>query len=154
MLAHQLFMQKAIDLAVLAREKGNHPFGALLVLGGEVVLTAVNKANTEHDVTSHAELNLVSLATQQFAPETLTEMVLYTSTEPCAMCAGSIYWAGIRTVVYGCSAESLGEIAGGSFVIPCRDIFARGQEETVVVGPLMEETAVKVHHGFWDTNQP
>ncbi len=153
-MSHQLFMQKAIDLAIQASEKGNHPFGALLVLDEEVQLMAENKVNTDHDVTSHAELNLVSLATKRFSPEALAKMVLYTSTEPCAMCAGAIYWAGIRTVVYGCSAESFGEIAGGTFVIPCREIFDRGQEKTIVVGPVMEETAVKVHHGFWGVNQP
>ena len=46
--------------------------------------------------------------------------------------AGAIYWAGIRTVVYGCSAKLLGKIAGGAFVIPCREIFVRGQEETLL----------------------
>ena len=153
-MSHQLFIQKAIDLALQAREKGNHPFGALLVLDEAVQLTAENKVNTDHDVTSHAELNLVSSATRRFSPEALAKMILYTSTEPCAMCAGAIYWAGIRTVVYGCSAESLGEIAGASFVIPCRELFARGREETNVVGPVMEETAVMVHYGFWDVDQP
>ncbi len=150
MMSHQLFMQQAIDLAVQARENGDHPFGALLVLEEVVCLTAVNTVNSSHDITRHAELNLVSLATQQFSPEKLANMVLYTSTEPCAMCAGAIYWAGIRQLVYGCTAESLGEMASGSFVIPCREIFGRGWEETMVVGPVMEETAVKVHHGFWN----
>ncbi len=148
-MSHQLFMQQAIDLATKARKNGNHPFGALLVLDGEVVLTAVNTVNTDHDIIRHAELNLVSLATREFSSETLPQMVLYTSTEPCAMCAGAIYWAGIRHVVYGCSAEMLGEMASGSFVIPCREIFARGRETTLVEGAVMEETAVKVHHGFW-----
>ncbi len=144
------FMQKAIDLAAQARENGNHPFGALLVLDGEVVLTAVNTVNTDHDVTSHAELNLVSAATRQFSREALAKMTLYTSTEPCAMCTGAIYWAGIRAVVYGCPAETLGAMATGSFVVPCREIFARGFEETAVTGPMMEETAVSVHDGFWN----
>jgi len=144
------FMQEAIDLAVQARQNGNHPFGALLVLDGKVVLTAENTVNTEHDVTHHAELNLISAATRQFPPEALSKMTLYTSTEPCAMCTGAIYWAGVRTMVYGCPAETLGGMATGSFVVPSREIFARGNEETVVVGPVMEETAVSVHLGFWD----
>ena len=144
------FMQEAIDLAAQARENGNHPFGALLVLDGKVALTAENTVNTDHDVTHHAEMNLVSAAARQFSPDALSKMTLYTSTEPCAMCAGGIYWAGIRKVVYGCTAATLGEMAIGTFVVPCRDLFARGDEETVVVGPVMEETAVVVHLGFWD----
>ena len=146
-------MNEAFHLAMKARKKGDHPFGALLVLDGEVQITAVNKVNSDQDVTSHAELNLVRLGAKRYSPERLGKMVLYTSTEPCAMCAGAIYWAGIRTVVYGCSAETLGEIAGDSFVIACREIFSRGQEETVVIGPVMEDQAVKIHHGFWGVNQ-
>ncbi len=144
------FMQEAIDLAAQARENGDHPFGALLILDGEMAKTAVNTVKTDHDVTHHAEMNLVSAAARQFSAETLSKMTLYTSTEPCAMCAGGIYWAGIRKVVYGCAAETLGAMATGSFVLPCREVFARGDEETVVVGPVMEETAVVVHEGFWE----
>jgi len=126
----------------------------ITVLDEEVQLMAENKVNTDHDVTSHAELNLVSFATKRFSPEALEKMVLYTSTEPCAMCAGAIFWAGVRTVVYGCSAETLGEIAGGTFVIPCREIFDHGQEEIIIVGQVMEKKAAKVHHGFWGVIAP
>ena len=144
------FMQQAIDLAAQARQHGNHPFGALLVLDGKVVLTAENTVNSERDVTRHAELNLVSAATRQFLPEALSKMTLYTSTEPCAMCTGAIYWAGVRKVVYGCPAETLGAMATGSFVVPSRVVFAYGDKKTAVIGPVMEETAVSVHDGFWD----
>ena len=143
------FMQEALSLARQAQQDGNHPFGALLVKGNEVVLTAVNTVHTEQDITRHAELNLVSQATRQFTPEFLAECVLYTSTEPCAMCAGAIYWAGINTVVFGCSAEELGNIAGGDFVIPCQDIFARGKRPITVIGPVLVEESTAVHQQYW-----
>ncbi len=148
-MTHELFMREAIRLAYEARGNGNHPFGALLVHNGEAVLTAVNSVNSEQDVTRHAELNLVSEASRLFAPEQLAEMILYTSTEPCAMCAGAIFWARIRTVVYGCSAERLGEMAGGSFVVPCRQLFAFGMVDTAVVGPILEDEAAQAHADFW-----
>ncbi len=143
------FMQAAIDLAWQARRAGNHPFGALLELDGRVLLTALNTVNSDHDVTRHAELNLVSLASKQFDVDTLAKMTLYTSTEPCAMCAGAIYWAGIRRVVFGCSGGVLGEIAGGEFVVPSRDLFAYGKTPIAVVGPVLAEQAADVHMGFW-----
>ena len=146
---HEPFMRQAVDLAARAKSLGNHPFGALLVHQSEVVLTAQNSVVTENDQTCHAELNLVSLACRQFPPELLRESILYTSTEPCAMCAGAIYWAGIPTVVYGCGAEKLVEMAGGGLLIPCRQVFAGGQMPTTVIGPLLEEEAVEVHKGFW-----
>jgi tRNA(Arg) A34 adenosine deaminase TadA len=146
---HFDFMRQAIALAQQARANGDHPFGALLVQDGKVVCTAVNTVNTYHDCTHHAELNLVSKAARQFLPDVLAELVLYTSTEPCVMCAGAIFWAGIRTVVYGCPAKVLGHIAGDIFVIPSREIFARAKETTQVIGPILEDEAVHVHEGFW-----
>lgn len=143
------FMQAAIDLARQARHAGNHPFGALLELNGRVLLTAQNTVNAEHDVTRHAELNLVSLASQQLDADTLAAVTLYTSTEPCAMCAGAIYWAGIRRIVFGCSGVQLGQIAGGEFVVPSQEVFAYGKTPIIVVGPVLTEQAAKVHAGFW-----
>lgn len=146
---HEAFIREAIHLAAQAREHGNHPFGALLVHDGKVILTAENTVNTEHDHTCHAELNLVSNAAQQFESQILSKTSLYTSTEPCAMCSGAIYWTGISTVVYGFPAEALGDMAGGGLIIPCREIFARGTNPVQVIGPILEEEARKVHEGFW-----
>jgi tRNA(Arg) A34 adenosine deaminase TadA len=146
---NETFIREAILLAAQARQHGNHPFGALLVQDGRVILTAENTVNTDHDQTRHAELNLVSTAARQFNSEILANTILYTSTEPCAMCAGAIYWTGIRVVVYGCSAELLGAMADGGLVIPCREIFARGSEAVEVIGPILEDDARKVHEDFW-----
>ncbi len=145
----EMFMREAFELARQAMQNGEHPFGALLVKEGKVVLTAVNTVNTSHDNTRHAELNLVSQAMRQFDADFLADCTLYTSTEPCAMCAGAIYWAGITAVVYGCSAEKLGEIAGGSFVIPCRELLARGQRSIIVTGPILETEGAAIHEQFW-----
>jgi tRNA(Arg) A34 adenosine deaminase TadA len=144
---HETYLRASIRLSEQARQKGNHPFGALLVKDGQVILTAENTVNTERDCTGHAELNLVRNASQQFDAETLSKCILYASTEPCAMCAGSIYWAGIPKVVYGCAAETLGKLAGSSLVIPCREIFARGKNRVEVIGPVLEEEAVRAITG-------
>ncbi len=142
-------MRQAIALAKKAVANGDHPFGALLVKDGAVVLTAVNTVNTDHDVTRHAELNLVSQAARQFAPEFLAECTLVTSTEPCAMCAGAIYWSGISRVVFGCAAATLGQVAGDEFLIPCEEIFARGTRPITVIGPVLEEEGTAVHQQYW-----
>jgi tRNA(Arg) A34 adenosine deaminase TadA len=79
-----MHLLRAIELARLSRAKGNHPFGSLLVdASGRVVLEGENTVVTEHDVTGHAELNLVRRASMQFDVETLERLTLYTSTEPC-----------------------------------------------------------------------
>ncbi len=142
-------MRVCFKLAHSARDKGNHPFGALLAQEDRIMLTAENRVFSDQDVTAHAEQNLVSIASRQLAPELLAQLTLYTSTEPCAMCSGAIYWAGIRTVVYGCPAEILGDLAGGTFVVPCRHIFRFGKFPVTVHGPILEKEAVAVHAGFW-----
>lgn len=143
------YMRQAIALAKEAMANGDHPFGALLVKEGVVVLTAVNTVHTHHDITRHAELNLVSQAAQQFSPEFLAGCTLVTSTEPCAMCAGAIYWSGISRVLFGCSAAALGAIAGDDFLIPCTEIFARGSRPVTVIGPVLEEAGTAVHQQYW-----
>jgi tRNA(Arg) A34 adenosine deaminase TadA len=146
---HEKCIRETMRLAQDAKAKGNHPFGALLTHDGEVILSAENTVNADHDVTRHAELNLVSQSVRRFSSEVLAAATLYTSTEPCAMCAGAIYWAGLRKVVYGCPSERLAELAGGSLAIPCREVFNRGREKTATLGPILEEEAVEVHRGFW-----
>jgi tRNA(Arg) A34 adenosine deaminase TadA len=148
-------LRAAIALAGQAREHGNHPFGALLVnADNQVVFQAENSVVTERDVTGHAETNLVRLVSHHLSPEELTRCTLYTSTEPCAMCAGAIHWSGIRRVVYALSEEALYEIIGPSpehLLLPCRQVFAQSQRPMTVLGPALELQAEArgVHEGFW-----
>jgi tRNA(Arg) A34 adenosine deaminase TadA len=149
MKSHEEYISKTYELARSAKGKKNHPFGALLVIDNEVVLTAENTVITDNDVTKHAELNLVSEASQKLNAESLSKSILYTSTEPCAMCTGSIFWAGISTIVYGCSAAKLGQIADGNFVVPSRELLKFGKRKIEVIGPILEYEGADIHQNFW-----
>jgi tRNA(Arg) A34 adenosine deaminase TadA len=148
-------LRAAIALAWSAREHGNHPFGALLVDDrNQVVLQAENTVVTERDFTGHAETNLMRQASQHFSPEQLVKCTLYTSTEPCAMCAGAIHWGKLGRVVYALSASDLYAIVGPSpehLMLPCREVFARSRQPIEVLGPALEAEAKAVHAGFWTT---
>ena len=143
-------VRQAIDLAREARAAGNHPFGALLVVDGAVVLTARNTVHTDGDPTAHAETNLIAESIRRLPPDQIARSVLYTSCEPCAMCVGKMYWAGIRSIVYALPAEELAKLAGGSFLVPCRDLFARAADRVSVIGPLLVDEARAVHVGYWN----
>jgi tRNA(Arg) A34 adenosine deaminase TadA len=149
MTEHENYLQKALELARRSVQHGNHPFGALLVHEGQVVAEAENTVLVDKDPTQHAELRLVSQAARHLAPDVLAKATLYTSTEPCAMCAGAIYWTGVRRVVFGTSGKRLGELASGSFVVPSEGIFACGRETTELIGPLLADEADAIHAGFW-----
>jgi tRNA(Arg) A34 adenosine deaminase TadA len=148
-------LRSAIAVAWKAREHGNHPFGAVLVdANNQICLEAENTVNTEQDCTGHAETNLVRLASQQIVPDQLVSYTLYTSTEPCAMCAGAIHWSHIGHIVYALSEEDLYAIIGPSsenLFLPCRDVFAHRQLPIKVMGPAseLEKEARAVHEGFW-----
>jgi tRNA(Arg) A34 adenosine deaminase TadA len=148
-------LRRAIELAQSAREHGNHPFGALLVsAAGEVLVEAENTVNSARDCTGHAETNLVRLASQRFDRATLANSTLYTSTEPCAMCAGAIHWSGVGRVVFGLAEEKLYQLTGAdesneTMRLPCREVFARSRRSIEVVGPILEDEAEVVHYGFW-----
>jgi tRNA(Arg) A34 adenosine deaminase TadA len=149
------FLRLALAVARRSREHGNHPFGAILVdANGTLLLEAENSVVTERDCTGHAETNLVRLASQKFDPAFLATCTLYTSTEPCAMCSGAIYWSSIGRVVYGLSETRLYELTGNHpenqpMYLPCRTVFAHGQRPIEVVGPALEVEAEQVHYGFW-----
>jgi len=146
----------AIEVARRAREAGNHPFGAVLASAhGAVLLEAQNTVTTDRDVTGHAELNLVRLASGAFSEEELGSCTLYSSTEPCAMCAGAIYWSGIGRVVYALAEARLGAMTGAdrenpTMHLPARTVLAAGQRAIVVEGPVDLPEAEAVHAGFWD----
>lgn len=149
------FLEAAVEVARQAREAGNHPFGAVLTRGSEMLLEAANSVTTERDVTGHAELNLVRLASRAFTEDQLAECTLYSSTEPCAMCSGAIYWSGIGRVVYALPEAALGEFTGADAENPtmhlaARDVLAAGQRHIEVEGPFDMPEARAVHDGFWD----
>jgi tRNA(Arg) A34 adenosine deaminase TadA len=154
------FLRRAIELARQARADGRHPFGALVVNErSETVVEGLNNAvRPRGDPTQHAETVACAAAAKLLSDAELAKCTLYTSTEPCAMCAGAIYWTGIRRVVYALAEAGLYKFTGNdaenpTLDLPCREVFARGQRPTVVVGPLLEDEAVVVHEGFWRSNQ-
>jgi tRNA(Arg) A34 adenosine deaminase TadA len=145
---HEAFLREALALAERAHARGDEPFGAVLVVNGEVVLTASNTVILDNDPTRHAELNLVSLASRTLPKETLRAATLYASTEPCAMCAGAICRTRVPKVVYGCSGQALRDLIGGGMAVPCRQILQRPHHLIEVLGPLLEEEGLALHRKF------
>jgi tRNA(Arg) A34 adenosine deaminase TadA len=150
------FLRRSFDVARRAITHGNHPFGAILVDENRNVLIEVeNGYMPAHDGTAHAERLLATQACRTLGADVLRNATLYSSAEPCAMCAGAIYWAGIGRVVYGLSEHRLRAVTGNhpenpTLDLPCREIFKNGQRATEVVGPLLEDEAEALHAGVWD----
>src|SRR5689334_23013368 len=150
------FLRRSFEVARRAMAHGNHPFGAVLVDdSGNVLIEAENGYMPARDGTAHAERLVATEACRTLSRGVLASATLYSSAEPCAMCAGAIYWAGIGRVVYGLSEHRLRTITGDhpenpTLDLPCREVFSRGQRPTAVIGPLLEEEAASVHDGVWE----
>ncbi|MQY20174.1 nucleoside deaminase [Nocardia macrotermitis] len=149
-------LREAIAESYASRERGRHPFGAVVADENGVVVArrGNNSMPPEGDPTQHAELTAAAEATSKLTAAQLARATLYTSAEPCVMCAGAIYWTGIGRVVYALSEEKLLGLTGDNpenptFALPCREVFARGQRVVEVHGPMLEDEAADVHVGFW-----
>ncbi len=152
----ETFLRRAFAVAKRSMDNGNHPFGAILVNdAGEVLLEVENGYMPDRDMTAHAERLLATEASKRFDPAFLGTCTVYGSAEPCCMCAGAMYWAGIGRVVYGLSERRLKHITGNhaenpTLDLPCRTVFAAGQRRVEVIGPLLEDEAAAIHAGAWD----
>jgi tRNA(Arg) A34 adenosine deaminase TadA len=150
------YIRLTLDIAREARAAGNHPFGAILVgPDGAVLMRAGNAHGAAGDRTGHAERLLMTDASRAYSATFLAGCTMYASAEPCAMCAGSAYWAGVGRVVYGLSERDLGRLIGPhpenlTMDLPCRVVLGAGQRPVEVVGPLLEDESRAVHDGFWN----
>ena len=146
-------LKAAIALAESARRHGNHPFGALLAdKDGNVLLRAENTVVSSSDCTGHAETNLMREASKKYPVSLLATCTLYTSTEPCPMCAGAIFWGGVGRVVYGLSQAGLYALTGDSperILLACSEVLSRAGRPVEVNGPALEAEARAPHAGFW-----
>jgi len=151
----EYFLRRSFDVARRALVNGNHPFGAILVdRNRNVLIEAENGYMPSRDGTAHAERLLATQACTTFGPDVLGGATLYSSAEPCAMCAGAIYWAGIGRLVYGLSEHRLRAVTGNhpenpTLDLPCREVFKSGQRATEVFGPMLEDEAEALHAGVW-----
>jgi tRNA(Arg) A34 adenosine deaminase TadA len=146
-------LRQANRIAQAALDAGHHPFGALLVApDGQTVLLEQGNVSA----VDHAEAVLAREASRRFEPAYLWACTLVTTVEPCAMCAGTQYWAHIGRLVYGLEERALLALTGAhpenpTLDLPCREVFARGQKAMSVIGPVaaVQDEIAALHRAFW-----
>ena len=149
-------LRRSFAIAEAARLGGDHPFGCLLAdRDGNILLEQGNGFSAEGgDRTAHAEKLLATRAAKTWDTGFLQSCTLYTSAEPCAMCSGSIYWAGIGRVVFGQTERDLKAQTGAheenpTLDLPCHIVFEAGQRPTEIIGPMLEAEAAKLQSDYW-----
>ena len=104
----EYFMKQALLEAQKAESGGEVPIGAVIVCGGRIIARAHNLTETLTDVTAHAEMQAITMASDFLGGKYLTDCVLYVTIEPCIMCAGALGWSQISKIVYGAKDEKKG----------------------------------------------
>lgn len=149
------YLRQAIALAGQAHARGNRPFGALIVgADGSVLAEAWNANGETGDCTAHAELSAIRIASPRHTREQLAGATLYSSAEPCVMCAGAIFWSAIGRVVYGIDAVRLRAFRGERLdqrdaELSCRDVFAASAHPIECIGPALIGESSASHQGAW-----
>ncbi len=135
--------QRFMRMAIAKAEEADQPFGALIVKGGKVIAAVGNTVKSERNPLAHAEINAIQLALRELGTKNLESCTIYSTVEPCPMCAGAIIWSGIDKLVYG---AGIGEIEQyvPQIKLGAREIASYSPQKIEVVGGILSELCVAV----------
>lgn len=149
------YLRRCIELAEMALEKGNAPFGSVLVAGNGELLAEDHNRIADGDHTLHPEFALARWAAANMTPEERIQATVYTSGEHCPMCAAAHGWVGLGRIVYACSSEQLVQWLNEMGIaqsrvrnLPIRDVI----RDTTIDGPVPElaEQVHQLHRRYYD----
>lgn len=150
------FLRRAYHVAAQARARGDRPFGAVVVEGDEILVEGGSKQGSSGGGTlAHSEMVALNLLLHTGIPrERLARATIYSSGEPCAMCAAAIFYSGIGRVVYGLRAEAIAAARNAQahtagLGLSCRQVLEAAAAPVEVVGPMLEEEGAIPHRGYW-----
>jgi len=141
---------KAVKIANDGIGKGGGPFGAVVVKDGKIISEAYNSVTLNNDPTAHAEILAIREASSVLKSYDLKDCTIYSSCEPCPMCLGAIYWAGIKKVVYSSDRNDAAR-AGFSDSIIYKEIILDPEEREIDFLRIEEEEGENVFKKWNDT---
>jgi tRNA(adenine34) deaminase len=112
---HDRFMALAIEEAKAGAAMGEQPFGAVVMIGGEVIVRCRSLKVSTSDTTAHSETLAIRMATQKLRRRSIPEAMFYATCEPCPMCLGAILNAGIKTLVLGARNRDVSRFTATAF---------------------------------------
>jgi tRNA(Arg) A34 adenosine deaminase TadA len=143
--SHESHMRNAFELAREAAARGDEPFGSVLVHDDTVIMAESNRVRTESDIRRHPELHLAYRACREYDVDERAALVMYTSTEPCPMCAGGIATAGFERVVYSVGSDEIAEFTGSEPTVRSAEILDGISD---VVGPILNKEGRQIHQEY------
>ena len=133
------FMRAALEMARRGMAAGGPPVGASITRNAEILAKGHNAVIGELDITAHAEMVVIRAACRKLRQLQLSGCVLYVTVQPCPMCLTAAYYAGIQTVVYGSSIESLNAITGNELCTAPADLFVGRSAQPALTGGVLQQ---------------
>ncbi len=131
-------------VALESAKKGDSPYGAVIVKDGEIVAIAHNTVRSDNDPSAHAEINAIHTLTAKIKNPSLAGYIIYTTGEPCPMCATACVWAGISEIVYGASIQDLIEVKQSQINISCEEVIAKSFRNIRVIGGILRKECMSL----------
>jgi tRNA(adenine34) deaminase len=141
----EAMMRLAIDEARLSKAEGNHGYGAVVVSGKEIVGQAHDTVVTEGDPSLHAEVNAIRQAVKTLQDTNLCGAVLFSTCEPCPMCASLAVWANLTTIVYGVSIEETAQLGQARIRVGSREIIRKSPAMIEVIGDVLRDECLALY---------
>ena len=132
-------MRVAIEEARTSLSEGNKGYGAVIVLGGEILAKAHDTAVTEKDPSLHGEVNAIRQAVRALGEVNLCGAVLFSTCEPCPMCTSLAVWANVTSIVYGVSIEETASLGRSRIMVSCEEIVKKSPATIEVIGPVLND---------------
>jgi tRNA(Arg) A34 adenosine deaminase TadA len=134
---HEMWMQMAIDAAAQGIAEGQTPFGAAIVQGDKLVAAGHNEVWHRCDPTAHAEVVTIQKAAEALQSIDLTGCVMYTTCEPCPMCAAAIHWSKLDEVYFGATIADAQKAGFNELIVPAKDLYKQGGSHVLIHDGLL-----------------
>ncbi|MCK5123426.1 MAG: nucleoside deaminase [Candidatus Pacebacteria bacterium] len=132
-------MQRAINLAKEKHKEGGHAVAAIIIKNDKIIAEAFTTIDRDNDPICHAEINAIKLATKKLNSKKLEDCFLYSTFEPCPMCASAAIWARIKGIIYGASMNDETEKCPQRIKIKCSEVIKRGSPKLELYHDFMRE---------------
>ncbi|MDZ7963452.1 MAG: nucleoside deaminase [Nostoc sp. DedSLP03] len=131
-------------LALAEAKKGDAPYGAVIVKDNEVVAVAHNTVKRDNDPSAHAEINAIRSLTAKLKNPSLEGYSIYTTGEPCPMCATACVWSGLSEIVYGASIQDLITVNQSQISISCEEVIDKSSKKIKVTKDILKNECLEL----------
>ncbi|MBV6622918.1 MAG: nucleoside deaminase [Rivularia sp. (in: Bacteria)] len=142
--------EEIMQIAIAEAEKSETPFGAVIVKNNEIVEKAGNTVESDADPTCHAEVNVLRKLTKRLKTAALESgYTLYSTCEPCAMCAATIFWAGISEIVYGAGAGDFEDDYNPNMInMSCEEVVTKSPASIKIKSGILKAECKQLHSKY------